>query len=154
MNEKLFEELFPLLGLPVDSPEVAALREKYPDHRITKPSDGDQYVIFQSLGFDLLFRANQGSQGNKTKRQRLLRCIFLYCEGKDRHKAFAVPPYGINFSDHRETLWAKLGEPIAASDKDERGLPGWEKWHVGEITIHTMYERTGMTSQVFTIGSA
>ncbi len=154
MNEKLFEELFPLFGLPMDSPEVSALLERYPDHRITKPSDGDQYVIFKSLGFDLLFRANQGQLGNKKKPRRLLARIFLFCEGKERHNAFAVPPYGIAFSDHRETLWSKLGEPFASSDKDERGLPGWGKWHIGEVTIHTMYERTSMTSQVFTLGSA
>lgn len=148
-----FEELRTLFGLPIDSPEVSELLSSFPDHRIRKPEGGDQFVISLSQGFDLLFRSPA------PKKPRLLYRIFLYREGKDRHRAFLNPPFGIAFSDQRPTLLQKLGEPFAASDKDEQGNPGWETWRVAEqnhspLTIHTMYDRTDMTSKVFTLGLA
>ncbi len=149
-----FEEIRPLFGLHIEAPEVLALLEEYPDHRITKPSDGDQYVLFRSLGFDLLFRPRAGLSGSRTKNSRVLTCIFLYREGKDRHREFVHPPFGIAFSDHRDVLLTKLGKPFAASDYDECGLPGWEKWNCDGCTVHTMYDRATMTTQVFSIGRA
>lgn len=154
MDEITFEDIAPLFGQRIDTPDVIAFLAKYPEHRITKPSDGAQYVIFKSPGFDLLFRPLTGLQGGRSSHVRVLICVFLYREGKDKHKQFPHPPFEIAFADQRDALLTKLGEPVAVSDKDEHGNPGWEKWHVSEWEVHTMYDRTTMTTQVFTISKA
>ncbi len=154
MSEVTFEDIAPLFGQRIDTPDVIAFLAKYPEHRTTKPSDGAQYVIFKSLGFDLLFQPLTGLQGGRSSHLRVLICVFLYREGKDKHKEFSCPPFGIAFAEHRDTLLAKLGQPFAASDKDEQDQPGWEKWRVGEWEVHAMYDRAAMTTQLFTISKA
>ena len=154
MNEIIFEDIAPLFGQRIDTPDVAAFLAKYPEHRITKPSDGAQYFLFKPLGFDLLFRPRTGLQGGRSSHLRILICVFLYREGKDKHKQFPAPPFDLAFADHRDTLLAKLGQPFASSEKDKYDQLGWEKWRVGEWKVHATYDPAAMTTQVFTISKA
>ncbi len=147
-----FDEIPPLFGLSIEAPEVAMFLARHRDHRVTKPSDGDQYVIFKSLGFDLLFRQPPATPERRSPHSRVLRSVFLYREGQDRHAAFAQPPFGITFVDTRADLIARLGQPYRSSDLDVEGNPGWEKWRIADLTLHTMYDRVTMTSKVFAIG--
>ena len=149
-----FDEISPLFGLSIESPEVVMFLDSHRDHRIGKPSDGDQYVTFKSLGFDMLFRQPPTAAGRSGPKTRVLRTVFLYREGQDKHAAFADPPFGIAFADSRDDLLAKLGQPYRRSDLDAQGNPGWEKWRIDDLTLHTMYDRPTMTTKVFSIGRA
>lgn len=149
-----FDEIAPLFGLPIDAPEAALFLERHGDHKIGKPSDGDQYVVFKSLGFDMLFRQPPVAGRRTGPKSRLLRTVTLYREGQDGHAAFADPPFGIAFADTRAELLAKLGEPYRRSDLDAQGNPAWEKWRIEDWTLHAMYERASMTTKVFSLGRA
>src|SRR6478752_4444480 len=78
-----FDEIRPLFGLRIDAPDVLAFFKRSPEHTKRKPYQGDQYVIFKSLGFDLLFRS----------------------------PGFASPPFGIDFADPHDRLVKQLGQP-------------------------------------------
>jgi hypothetical protein len=49
-------------------------------------------------------------------------------------------------------LVRKLGEPFASSLTLGLGSLSWEKWLVGELTIHAMSDRESMTTRTFTVG--
>ena len=154
MTTITFDEILALFGRTIEETEVTQFLSKYPDHRITKPSDGDQDVIFKNLGFDLLFKQVSSTQGRRGARTRPLLCVFLYREGQDRHREFPSLPFHITFQDTRDQLIEKLGQPYRVSDRDEQGRPGWEKWLIEEVTLHTMYDRATMMSKVITVRRA
>jgi hypothetical protein len=151
MDRVTFEDIRPLFGLRLDAPEVTAFLARFPDHRVGKPSDGAQYVVFRSLGFDLLFRPPSGYQGGRTKHLRVLECAFLYRQGEERHDQFPDPPFGVTFADSRDELVGKLGEPFTSSLAVGLGSLAWEKWRVGEMVIHAKYDLVVMTARVFTV---
>src|SRR5262245_59157448 len=113
-----FDDIRPLYGLRLDTPEVGAFLRRFPDHRVRRPSDGVQDVIFRSLGFDLAFRPLTGLQGGRTKHLRVLQSVFLYRKGHEKHEEFPEPPFGITFADTRDRLLEKLGEPSKTSMPD------------------------------------
>jgi hypothetical protein len=152
METVTFEDIRPLFGLRLDAPEMAAFLARFSDHRITKPSDGAQYVVFRSLGFDMLFRPPTGYSGGRTKHLRVLECVFLFRQGEERHQQFPTLPFGVAFTDTHEELVRKLGEPFASSLTIGLGALGWEKWLVGDLVIHAMYDRVTRTTRTFTIG--
>jgi hypothetical protein len=152
MTRVTFEDVRPLFGLRLDAPEVAAFLARFPEHKVSKPNDGAQYVTFRSLGLDLLFRPPTGYQGGRTKHLRVLECAFLYRQGEERHDEFPDLPFGIAFSDTRDELVRKLGEPFTSSLAIGLGALAWEKWRVGELTVHAMYDRGSMTTRTFTVG--
>jgi hypothetical protein len=155
MESITFDDIRPLFGLRIDDPPVAEFLRRFPEHRITKPSDGGQFAIFKPLGFDFRFQPKAGPQGGPTKKLRILYCVFLYRDGEEKHKEFRDLPFGIKFSDSRDTLVQKLGMPFATSlmVKVTPPLPlCWEKWRVGDLTVHAMYDMSNMTTRTFTIG--
>jgi hypothetical protein len=154
MERATFEDIRLLFGLPLDAPEVAAFLGRFPEHRISKPSDGAQYVVFRPHGFDLLFRPPAGNPGGRARQRRVLGCVFLFRQGEERHEQFANPPFGVAFADARDELVRKLGEPFASSLTIGLGALGWEKWQVGGLVLHAMYDRTSMTTRTFTVGPA
>jgi len=152
MESVSFEDIRPLFGLHLDDAPVKAFLKRFPDHRVTKPSDGVQYAIFRSLGFDLLFRPPAGPQGGPSKKLRVLMTVFLYRAGEEKHQEFREPPFGIKFTDPRDALVQKLGEPFATSLMVNVTPLAWEKWRVGDLTVHSMYDRSSMTTRTFSIG--
>jgi hypothetical protein len=148
----VFDDIRPLYGLRLDSSAVEAFLVRFPEHRIDKPSDGAQYVLFKPLGFDLLFIPPSGLQGGRSKHLRVLREVFLFRQGEEKHREFPQPPFGLAFSDTRDELVRKLGEPFASSLTVGLGKLSWEKWRVEDLIVHAMYHLDTMTTRTFTIG--
>jgi hypothetical protein len=151
-----FDDIHPLYGLKLDSPEVVAFLERFPDHRIGRPSDGAQQIVFRSLGFDLLFRPPTGLQGGRTKHLRVLHTVFLHRKGNERHEEFPEPPFGVSFADTREWLLEKLGEPFKTSMPDgvqswAFGRVYWDVWHVDGLAVHATYDPETWTPRLLTI---
>jgi hypothetical protein len=151
-----FDEIRPLFGLRLDMPEVSAFLGRSPDHRIGRPSNGVQDVIFRSLGFDLSFRPLTGMQGSRTKHLRVLWSVFLYRKGHDKHEEFPEPPFGITFDDTRDRLLEKLGEPSRTSMPDGVlspffGRVYWDLWHVDGLAVHATYDAETWTPRLLTI---
>ncbi len=151
-----FDDIRPLYGLRLDTPDVAAFLKRFPDHRVGRPSDGVQYVIFPSLGFDLSFRPLTGLQGGRTKHLRVLQSVFLFCKGEEKHEEFREPPFGVSFTDTRERLLEKLGQPFKTSMPDGVqsaffGRVYWDLWHVDRLAVHTTYKPETWTPRVLTV---
>jgi hypothetical protein len=151
-----FDDIRPLFGLRLDSPEVSAFLRRFPDHRIGRPSDGVQDVIFRSLGFDLSFRPRTGLQGGRTKHLRVLQGVFMFRKGHEKHEEFPEPPFGITFADTRDRLLEKLGEPSRTSMPDGvrssfLGTIYWDLWHVDGLAVHATYDPETWTPRLITI---
>ena len=82
----------------------------------------------------------------------MLECVFLYRQDEEKHDQFPDPPFGVTFSDTRDELVGKLGEPFTSSLAVGLGALAWEKWRVDELVIHATYDRETMTTRTFTIG--
>ena len=115
MESITFEDIRPLFLQHIDDVPVKEFLKRFPDHRITKPSDGVQFAIFPSLGFDMCFRPAAGPQGGPSKKLRVLMTVFLYRAGEEKHQEFREPPFGVKFTDSYDVLVQKLGEPFATS---------------------------------------
>ena len=152
MESVSFEDIRPLFGHRLDEAPIAEFLKRFPEHRVTKPSDGTQFAIFRSLGFDLRFEPAAGPQGGATKKLRILKAAFLYRDGEEKHQEFREPPFGIRFTDSRDVLVQKLGESFKSSLMVNVTPLSWEKWRVGDLTVHAMYDRSNMTTRTFTIG--
>jgi hypothetical protein len=152
MDHATFDDIRPLFGLRLDAPEVAAFLARFPDHRVGKPNDGAQFVVFYPLGFDLLFRPPTGLQGGRTKHLRVLECAFLFRQGEERHEQFPAPPLGLAFTDTHAELVRKLGEPFTSSLAVGLGSLAWAKWRADGLTVHAMYHRDDAAVRTFTIG--
>jgi hypothetical protein len=151
-----FDDIRPLFGLRLDSPEVSAFLGRFPDHRIGRSSDGVQDVILRSLGFDLSFRPRTGLQGGRTKHLRVLQGVFLFRKGHEKHEEFPEPPFGITFADTRDRLLEKLGEPSRTSMPDGvrssfLGTIYWDLWHVDGLAVHATYDPETWTPRLLTI---
>jgi hypothetical protein len=151
-----FDQIRPLFGMKLDSPEVTAFFKRFPEHIVGRPSDGVQDVLFRPLGFDLSFRPLTGLQGGHTKHLRVLTAVFLHREGNERHEQFSRPPFGISFEDSPRILVEKLAEPFKTS------MPGgvrtsffgtvyWDLWHVDGLAVHATYDAETWTPRVFAI---
>ena len=156
MGSIRFDDIRQLFGRRLDSPEVSAFLGRFPDHRIGRPSDGVQHVSFRSLGFDLSFRPLTGLQGGRTKHLRVLQDVFLYRKGLDKHEVFSEPPFGITFTDTRDRLLEKLGEPSRTSMPSGvlspfLGRVYWDLWHVDELAVHASYAPETWTPRLLTV---
>lgn len=151
-----FAEIAALFHKKLDSPEVTAFLQRYPDHRIGKPNSGSQHVNFKSLGFELLFRPLTGAQGGPSKHLRVLICAFLFRAGHEKYQQFANPPFGISFQDTAADLEKRLGPPQATS------LPNgarfmlevsfWSCWELEDrLSVHAEFDPQEMTIQQLTI---
>jgi len=147
-----FEDIRPLFLQHIDDAPVKEFLKRFPDHRVTKPNDGVQFAIFKSLGFDLRFQPPAGPQGGPSKKLRVLCTVFLYRAGEEKHQEFPEPPFGVKFTDSHDVLIQKLGEPFATSLEMNVTPLAWEKWRVGDLTIHSMYDRSTMTTRTFSVG--
>jgi hypothetical protein len=151
-----FEDIRHLYGLRLDAPDVATFLTHFPDHRVGRPSDGVQQVIFRSLGFDLSFRPLTGLQGGRTKHLRVLTSVFLHRKGHEEHEEFPAPPFGISFADTREVIIQKLGEPSKTSMPDGVQIPAlgriyWDLWHADGLAVHATYDPENRTPYLLTI---
>jgi hypothetical protein len=103
----LIKDVVELFGASITSTEIAAFLSTQPQHRVDKPSDGDQYILSREGGFDLLFREIP-SAPRRHPQYRTLAAIFLYSSGADRHMEFSGQlPFGFSFRDSRQDLIAK-----------------------------------------------
>lgn len=151
-----FAEIEALFHKKLDSPEVTAFLQKYPDHVIGKPNSGSQHVKFKSLGFELLFRPLTGAQGGPSKHLRVLICVFLFRAGHEKYQQFASPPCGISFQDNAADLDKRLGPPQTTSlpngVKSLLGVSYWSHWeHENRLEVHADFDPQDMTVQQLTI---
>lgn len=105
MESITFEDIRSLFLQRIDDAPVKEFLKRFPDHRVTKPNDGVQFVIFQSLGFDLRFQPPAGPQGGPSKKLRVLTTVFLYRAGEEKHQEFPEPPFGVKFADYCRLRW-------------------------------------------------
>ena len=147
-----FEDIRPLFLQHIDDAPVKEFLKRFPDHRITKPSDGVQFAIFHSLGFDMRFQPPAGPQGGPSKKLRVLTTVFLYRAGEEKHQEFPELPFGVKFTDSHDVLIQKLGQPFATSLEMNVTPLAWEKWRIGDLTIHSKYDRSTMTTRTFSVG--
>jgi hypothetical protein len=151
-----FAEIAALFHKKLDSPEVTAFLQKYPDHRIGKPNSGMQHISFKSLGFSLLFEPLTGAQGGPSKHLRVMICVFLYRAGHDKSKQFANPPFGISFQDTAADLDKRLGPPQETSLPNGTqdlllGTSFWSRWEQDDLDVHAEFDPQEMTIQQLTI---
>lgn len=151
-----FDDIRPLYGLRLDTPEVAVFLKRFPDHRVGRASDGIQDIIFRSLGFDLSFRLLTGLQGGRTKHLRVLQSVFLHRKGDEEHEEFPEPPFSLSFRDTRESLLQKVGEPLKTSMPDGVlssvfGRVYWDAWHVEGLAVHATYDPETWTPRLLSI---
>jgi len=103
----LINDVAKLFGASITSTEIAAFLSTQPQHRVDKPSDGDQYILSLEGGFDLLFREIP-SAPRRHPEYRTLAAIFLFSSGAEKHKEFSGQlPFGFSFQDSRQDLIAK-----------------------------------------------
>lgn len=146
-----FDDIRPLFGLRLDSPEVEAFLARFPEHKIGKPNSGSQYVTFKPHGFDFHFSPRTGYQGGRSKHLRVLDTIFLFRQGDERHEQFASLPFGVSYTDTHNTLVRKLGKPFESSLSNGQETLTWEKWRFGDLSLHATYDPATSTARLFTI---
>lgn len=136
--------IFQLFGELYESELVQHFLASQPPHRLTKPSDGDQYVVSKKGGFDLLF-VNTGPGGIGRKQNRLLHTVFLYNDRVDGHKRYPDPlPLGFSFDDTRAALLAKR-QPASSFTIDEGNVeidfpdPDLDLWRSGDYKVAVFY---------------
>jgi hypothetical protein len=153
-----FDDIRPLYVLRLDSPEVTAFLGRFPGHRVGRPSDGRQYVVVRSHGFELAFQPPTGLQGGRTKHLRVLQSVFLYRKGDERYEEFPEPPFGVSFTDTRERLRRKLGEVSRTSMPDGVrssvfGTVYWDLWDVDGLDVHATYDPETWTPRLLTVSA-
>lgn len=151
MPSPSFDEIRNLYRRRIGDPEVVAFLSQYPQHTVTKPSDGQQYVLFKEHGFDLLFRPLTGLLGGRSVNLRVLTTVFLFREGDEGHRAFPQPPFGVRFGDGRDALAGKLGESFQSSLTEGQPELWWEKWRVDGLTLHVRYELPSPMAKTFSL---
>lgn len=81
----------------------------------------------------------------------ILTTCFYYSQGHDGYTQFPGSlPGGIQFSNTREEIVAKLGEPIWKREKNGRKVA--EKWEVEGQSIHVTYKRNQSGILVLSFG--
>lgn len=156
MSTITFDEIRPLFGLRIDEHDVIAFLDRFPKHTIRKPYEGDQYVFFKSLGFDLLFRSPGFTEGSRRRPPRVLVSAFLYRKGEEEHNAFASPPFGLTFADSHERIVEKLGLPSHSNmpegvNDSILGWLMWDRWERDGFQIHCAYEKPTGALKTITI---
>jgi hypothetical protein len=136
--------IFQLFGELYESEPVQHFLASHPTHRLTKPSDGDQYVECKKGGFDFLFK-NTGPGGIGRKQHRLLHTVFLYNDRVEGHKRYPdLLPFGFSFDDTRAVLLAKR-RPVRSFTMDEGNVeidfpdPDLDLWRSGDYNVAVFY---------------
>jgi hypothetical protein len=151
MPDPVFEELSSLFGKHLEAPEVTAFLSRYPDHKVSKPSDGRQYVEARKSGFSLLFGLPDGTySGGRTGPARVLITIFLNSGAVPRYQPFAKLPFEISFADRHDELVAKLGPP-AHTWTTASGAPRSDRWRIGELVFDADYTADLQATRIFTL---
>jgi len=123
MPHDRFAELQALFGKTLDSKEVVAFLAKYPKHKITKPSDGQQHVLAPTHGFEMNFTPPDGGfAGGPAKQPRVLTTLFLNSTDVPKSKNFSDLPLGLSFDDGPEQVVEKLGDPLRTFKRDNGEL--------------------------------
>ncbi|MFZ6676097.1 hypothetical protein [Undibacterium sp. Xuan67W] len=101
------EEVVKLFGASIASTEIATFLSSQAEYRVSKLSDGDQYVVSKEGGFDLLF-CDAPSAPRRHPQYRTLEAVFLFSSGAENHKEFSGElPFVFSFRDSRDDLIAK-----------------------------------------------
>lgn len=136
--------IFQLFGELYESEPVEQFLASQPPHRLTKPSDGAQYVVSKKGGFDLLFK-NIGPGGLGRKQQRLLHTVYLYNDKAEGHSRYPEPlPLGFAFNDTRASLFAKQ-LPVRSFSIEEGTVeidfpdPSHDIWRSGDHLVAVFY---------------
>jgi hypothetical protein len=137
-------EIFRLFGKLYESDAVAEFLASRPPHRLTKPSDGHQFVICKKGGFDFLFE-NIGPGGIGRKQTRLLKTVFIFNDKAEGHNRYPdLLPFGFTFSDTRETLLERR-VPVRTYRREEGVVeldfpdPHHDLWRAGDYLVAVFY---------------
>lgn len=136
--------IFQLFGELYESDAVTDFLATQPPHRLTKPSDGHQFVVCKPGGFDFLFE-NIGPGGVGRKQERRLKTIFLFNDKAEGHKRYAnALPLGFSFDDARAALLAKR-LPVRSYTLEEGVVdigfpdPGHDLWRYDDHLVAVFY---------------
>jgi hypothetical protein len=139
MADAVWEELRGLFSKRIDSPDVEAFLARYPGHKVEKPSDGRQYVVARTHGFDLMFGLPDGSySGGRTAHLRVLITVFLNSDAVPKYKAFTNLPLGLSFADGHDELVSKLGSPLRSWPREDGGYVS-DQWQVDDLVVWAIY---------------
>jgi hypothetical protein len=107
-----------LLGISIPDPEVIDL-----DSYVEIPAEGVSFVL---------------------PRGERVTAVQLYSAGRDGYSEFAgAIPKGLSFSMSREAVRAQIGKPQISGEATTIAIlgkkPAWDKFDVGEFSIHVEY---------------
>jgi hypothetical protein len=135
---------FQLFGELYESDPVTEFLASRPPHRLTKPSDGHQFVICKKGGFDFLFE-NIGPGGIGRRQTRLLHTVYLYNDKAEGHSRYPdALPLGFTFSATRKTLLERH-RPVHSYTIDEGVVeidfpdPDHDLWRFGDYRVAVFY---------------
>ena len=131
-----FDLLTSLLGKTIDDPDVQVMLKTA--GKVTVKPD---YVIAKEAGFDYSL------DRRPDVKKKVLSTLFLYADGKDKHRGYADLPEGFAFTS-RDELLAMLPEPKQSwklgKGKVPVSTPGvsHDTWDHGGVEIAAMYSQT------------
>ncbi len=134
-----------ILGLSIDSDEAKSYFDTFPNEFIAnKDFPPDIYYYSYEDGIEITVTEN------------IIQTIFLYNQGvQDYDKYNGVIIDDITIENNKEEIHSLLGEPDNQGG-DEESIIGhideWEKYYLGDFTIHFSYSPEGKIQQV-TLGT-
>jgi hypothetical protein len=140
-GEKLEHTLLcKLVGLTKKEPLLAAFLASLNSHPQTDRCEDDEfyYDSYRDLGMSFLF---EGSP-------EFLSAIFLYADGVDGYEEYKGSlPNSLNFSDTRQDVLQRLGQPAKSggnkySDLMGEVIPHWGKYHIEDYHLHITFGRS------------
>ncbi|HEY3802214.1 MAG TPA: hypothetical protein VGL61_06380 [Kofleriaceae bacterium] len=132
-----FDALCALLGKQPDDPAVTAVLANA--GKVTKKPD---FIVAKDAGFDFSLARPRGAN------KKVLSTLFLFGEGREKHRAYAGLPAPWQFLP-RDELRAKTPPPIASwklgAGKVPPGAPGasHDRWLVNGVELAAMYVKSG-----------
>ena len=151
-----FEQISPLLGLPVTDPRLAGgLGAMGVDlARLALPEDDFRtYIEYQSAGIALVLTDEAYFLGRRDtpigQGDLYLSGMFLYAEGVEGYSQYSYPlPFQLEFSNTREKVAALLGPSEWQRKRDDGTLWG-ERWLVDSgRRLHLTYKHGGQIAIV------
>ncbi|HEX4451664.1 MAG TPA: hypothetical protein VH143_12380 [Kofleriaceae bacterium] len=152
-----FAELRALLGRPTTEPVFVAVMERA--SALGKVVYKPDFVIAKGAGFDFALGRPDDAKRNAPK---VAETLFMFRDGRDKHRQFGDPPSGFAFTTRGELL-AKLPAPVESWKVGKGKVPvetkdvDHDRWIVGGCDISASYrdgEVEHLTASLSASGSA
>jgi hypothetical protein len=137
-----FAELRELLGKSPSEPAFTAVMARVPGRVVTK----SDFVIAKEAGFDFALGRPEGAKRNAPK---VATTLFIFAEGRDKHRQFADPPSGFAFTT-RDQLLASLPAPLHSWKIGKGKVPvetkgvHHDRWLVDGFEVSAEYSDEGI----------